>query len=128
MEQVISKTEELMCHLKEYADNRITAAKLSAAEKAAKVISSFISTLIIAALIIFFLFFSGMSLALALSKWTHDPSMGYLLVATLYLIMAILAFIIKQRIFQLPIMNSLLQQLFNSSGKNGKDQNHKTAR
>jgi hypothetical protein len=121
MEQIISKAEELAGHVKEYVNNHIHAAKLSVAEKTSRAASTFIASLIIAALFIFFLFFSGIALALALSNWIHDPVYGYLLVAGIYLLLAILVFALKRKILQVPIMNSLLQQLFEDNKKNGKD-------
>jgi hypothetical protein len=121
MEQIISKAEELTSHVEEYVSNHIHTAKLSVAEKTSKIASLLIAAVIIAALFVFFLFFSGIALALTLSKWTHDPVSGYLLVAGIYLLIAIVVLVMKRKILQIPIMNSLLQQLFKNNAENGKD-------
>src|SRR5437870_4139427 len=72
MEEVFAKAEELISDVKKYVDNRVSSAKLNAAEKISDVGSKIITTVIVVVVFIFFLVFASTALAYAFSKWTGE--------------------------------------------------------
>lgn len=63
MEKTFSKVEELASHIKEYINIRISAIKLSAAEKSSKMLANLIAVAVV--LMVFFSFVLFASVALA---------------------------------------------------------------
>jgi Putative Actinobacterial Holin-X, holin superfamily III len=121
MEDTFTKAEELAGHVKEYVNNRISAAKLNVAEKSSLVLANLIAGAIVLAIFIIFILFAGIALAYAFSKWTGEYYWGFLIVAGIYLLLGLLVWVGKARILQLPIMNSLLQQLFTEADNDEKN-------
>jgi hypothetical protein len=112
MEKAFARAEELAGNIKEYVNNRLRMVKLSAAEKASKVAANFIALTITMVIMLFFIVFASLALAFVLGEWTGKLYWGFLIVAGLYLLFAAIIWIAKAKLLQLPIMNSLLQQLY----------------
>ena len=112
MEKTFTKAEELINHLKEYADSKISFAKLNVAEKTSKVVANLTTVLIMLVFILFFIGYASSALASVLGEWTGKLYWGQLLVAGLYLILAIVLWLNRERILRLPVLNALLQQFF----------------
>ena len=60
-----------------------------------------------------FVIFSSVAVAFAFAKLTGEYYWGFLIVAGIYLLIGILVWSLKERILRMPIMNAILQQLFN---------------
>lgn len=112
MEKTFAKVEELADTVKEYVNNRIESAKLTAAEKSSAVVSVLIAGLIIAAIFTFFIVFAGVALALVLGEWIGTTWAGFLIVAGIYLLLGIIIWAARDKLIRLPIMNALIKQLF----------------
>ncbi len=112
MKETFSKVEDLAGHVKEYVNNRITSVKLSAAEKSSKVLAQLIAFSIVFIVFIIFIIFAGIALAYFLAKITGENYWGFVIVAALFLLIAWLTWITKEKLIRLPIMNAILNQLF----------------
>jgi protein-S-isoprenylcysteine O-methyltransferase Ste14 len=112
MEQVFLKAEELAQHVKEYANNRIDQLKLSSAEKTAKLLSNLIAVFVVVALIVFFILFVAVALSLLMGEVFGATYLGFLFTGGILLLFAVIIWVFKSTILQLPIMNSIIGQLF----------------
>ncbi|HRO86031.1 MAG TPA: phage holin family protein [Niabella sp.] len=112
MEKVFAKAEELTGTVKEYINTRIDAVKLNAAEKSSSVAANFIAGSIVAFMFFFFFIFGGIALSFGLGNWIGSTWAGFLVTAILFLLIGILAWMAKGKLIRLPIMNALIQQLY----------------
>jgi len=112
MEKTFAKVEEMAEHVKEYVNNHITSAKICVAEKTSSILANIIALLIALTVFLFFIIFSSVALAFVFAKLTGEYYWGFLIVAGLYLLIGILIWSMKEKLLRMPIMNSILQQLF----------------
>ena len=112
MEDTFSHAENLAAHLKEWTENRIASLKLSAAEKSSGLMANIVARLLVLILFLFFLVFAGIALALVFTKITGEYYWGFLVVSGIYLLLAVLCWIYRERLLQIPLMNAMVHQLF----------------
>jgi hypothetical protein len=112
VEKTFTKAEELINHLKEFAENKIKSAKLNVAEKTSKVVANLVAVIVVVVFVLFFIGYASSALAHVLGEWTGKLYWGQLFVAGLYLLFAILLWSGRERIVRLPVLNALLQQFF----------------
>ncbi len=112
MEKTFAKVEEMADHVKEYVNNHINSAKISVAEKTSGILANIIAVAIVLTVFLFFIIFSSVALAFAFAKLTGEYYWGFLIVAGIYLLIGILVWALKEKLLRMPIMNSILQQLF----------------
>jgi uncharacterized membrane protein YqjE len=112
MEQVFSKAEELAQHVKEYVNNRIDQLKLYSAEKTAKLLSNLIAVFVVVMLVVFFILFGAVALSLFMGEVFGATYLGFLLTGGILLLFALIIWVFRSSILQLPIMNSIIGQLF----------------
>ena len=113
MEKTFAKVEEMADHVKEYVNNHISAVKLSVAEKTSALLANIIAVTIALLVFVMFVIFSSVAVAFAFAKLTGEYYWGFLIVAGIHLLIGILVWALKERILRMPIMNAILQQLFN---------------
>jgi uncharacterized membrane protein YdbT with pleckstrin-like domain len=112
MEKVFNNAEDFATSVRDYADARIDEVKLSVAEKTSAVIANLAARIIVVMVFVFFIFFAGIALALLLSEWLGKWWIGFLIVAGFFLLAAIVAWIAREKLFRLPLMNAIIAQLF----------------
>jgi hypothetical protein len=114
MEKTFAKAEELADNVKEYFNTKIESVKLNAAEKSSYVIANLIAGMAALVVFIFFIIFAGVALSLVLGEWMGKQWAGFLVVAFFYLLVGIVVWAARGKIIRLPVMNALIQQLFNN--------------
>ncbi len=114
MEKAFEKAEELAGSIKEYLHTRIESLKLSTAEKISAVIANTAAAIIAAVVLLLFVIFAGVSLSLAVGDWTGRPWSGFLLMAFLFLLLAVIIWKARTKLIRLPVMNTLIKQLFDN--------------
>jgi hypothetical protein len=112
MQNAFVKAEEFADHVKEYVNNRITAVKLQVAEASSKILSNFIAIAVVAAIMLVFAIFISMGVAFAISDWIGTMYSGFLVVGGLWLLVAILMWMSREKLLRLPIMNKMLHEMF----------------
>ena len=114
MDKLFTKVEELASTLKDYVNAKVDELKLHIIEKVAHAVSNILAFFIIILLFIIFLVFIGIGFSILLNEWLHLNWAGYLIVAAFYFLLCILIWANKDRMIQIPIMNALIKQFFNS--------------
>ena len=112
MSDEFNRIESLLGQAKEYVNTRIAQFKLSVAEKISKTMATVIAGLAAALVFFLFLVFAGVAAAIALGQWTGYMWLGFLIMAVVYLLLAIIVWTAKDRILALPIMNAIIGSLF----------------
>lgn len=122
MSEEFKKIESLLEQVREYANTRIDRAKLSIAEKTSGTMAVVIAG--IATALVFFLFFvfAGIAAAIALGQWTGKVWLGFLIVAFVFLILALILWKLKDRLITIPIMNAIFRHLFNNEEEEPEDE------
>jgi Fe2+ transport system protein B len=121
MNETFAKAEQLAGHVKEYVNTKIELAKLSIAEKSSQVIANLVAGFIVAIVFIFFLVFASVAAAYALSEWIGKTYAGFLIISGCYLVIGMLVWAGRIRLIQIPIMNSIIRQLFNNESPDEKN-------
>ncbi|MGB5007361.1 MAG: phage holin family protein [Ferruginibacter sp.] len=112
MEKAYAKIEELADSVKEYVNTRIESTKLTVAEKSSAIIANLAAGMVVAIVFLFFIIFAGIALALVLGEWIGVNWAGFLIVAGIYLLIAIIVWFARGRLIRLPVMNAMIKQLF----------------
>lgn len=112
MSEDFNKIESLLGQAKEYVNTRIAQLKLAVAEKLSKTIATVVAGLIAALVFFLFIVFTGIAAAIALGQWTGKMWLGFLIIAVVYLLLTIIVWKAKNRLLAIPIMNSIIKNLF----------------
>ena len=105
---VISELRQLIT---EYFDARLKLIKLEAFEKTAKVTAVLFSSLVVALLGFFLLFFLSMSLGFYLGKVFDSMALGFISVTGLYLILFVLVLLMKKDLLENLLIERIISEL-----------------
>jgi Putative Actinobacterial Holin-X, holin superfamily III len=109
------KVEDLVDHVKEYVHVRVDEARLGLAERSSGVLASLIAAGIVAAIFFLACVFACTAAALLLGHLCGSYVFGFLIVAGFLLLAGGIVWWSKQRLIRIPIMNAILNQLFETS-------------
>lgn len=112
MEETIAKAEQLAGHIKEYVNVKIESVKLDAAEKSSKIIANAIAMLIILFILFLAIGFASIAAAYAISDKIGKTYTGFLIVSGIYLAIGIIIYMMREKLIRIPVMNSIIQELF----------------
>lgn len=112
MEKAFNSAEDFATSIRDYADARIDEVKLNVAEKTSAVIANLAARVIVVMVFVFFIIFAVIALALLLGAWLGKWWIGFLIVAGFFLLTAIIAWMAREKLFRLPLMNAIIGQLF----------------
>lgn len=98
--------------IKDYVENHIELLRLDATEKTLKIISITVPIIIMLVLFIFFLVLFNIGLALLIGYWFKSYIIGFFILAALYFILIIIAFLLKDKIKN-TITNKAIEAFFN---------------
>ncbi len=119
---LIDKLEDLTSHLKEYIQTTIALMKMKAAEKLSILIADATAFIIVLMAFAFFLAFASFSLAYYLSIQLGSQPSGFLIVAGIYLLIAIVIWLGKDRFIRRGILKAIISRIFENENNNGKHQ------
>ncbi len=114
MEKTFGKIEEMVETLKEYVDIRIEIIKLKTAAKSSQIIANVIAAIIASVFILIFIIIASIAMAIWLGAWLGNAWLGYLIVAGIHLFIGIIVWLARSKFIRIPVMNSIIQQLFQS--------------
>ncbi len=118
MEKIVAMAEELAGNIKAYVNARIDEVKFDVAEKTSNLLSNLIAGLIVSIIFLFFILFASVALSICLGEWMGHRWAGYLCVALFYFVMGMVVWMSREKLIRLPIMNSLIRQLFKRDEEN----------
>lgn len=108
-------TEEFSSIKKEiesYIQNRIDLTKLHLAEDLSRFVSGFIVKTILFYIVFFVLLFISIAGAFAIGTYTNSNEIGFIVIAGIYLFIAIIFYLLKGRLIQTPIIKSFIHLFF----------------
>lgn len=120
MSEDFNKIESLVSEFKEYVNTRVAQAKLSIAEKLSNILAYAITVLMAALVFFLILVLICVSAAIAIGQWLNNLWLGFIIVAGICLILGLVMWMIRDKLFRRPIMNRLISVLFKD--ENDKDQ------
>ncbi len=104
--------EAIFLDAKEYIDTRIEYTRLSAVEKGAKIFADLITNGAVIICFILAFLFGTVTLALFLSDIMGSHTRGFGCVAGIYLILAIILFLIKDKFMEPGLVNLFIRKYF----------------
>lgn len=121
MSEEFNKFESLAEQLKAYVNTRVSQVKLSLAEKVSNLAATMIAMLLSA--LVFFLFLTLLCVAgaLLIGQWLGSIWLGFLIVSGFVLLIGLLLWLAKDRLFRIPIMNALIEAMFENEEADEKD-------
>lgn len=114
--EVANKIENLLGHVKEYAETKVEIVKLYAQDKSSEVISSLASAIIITLLGTISLLFFSLGAAWEIGRIFGNASIGFFSVAGFYLIISIVLCVFRKQLIKGPIADFLIRK-FNADEK-----------
>lgn len=111
---VISELRQLIT---EYFDARLKLIKLETFEKIAKVTAVLFSSLVVALLGFFLLFFLSMTAGFYLGKIFDSMALGFLTVTGLYLILFVLVLLMKKDLLENLLIERIISELTKKEGE-----------
>ncbi|MBL7724553.1 MAG: phage holin family protein [Chitinophagaceae bacterium] len=121
MSEEFKKVESLVDQLKAYANTRLSQVKLSMAEKISKLAAMMIAMLMAALVFFLFLVLLSIAAAIAIGQWLDSYWLGFLIVAGIVLLLGLIFWLAKDRLLRIPIMNSMIEALFEPEEEDEKD-------
>lgn len=112
MSELYTHMEELAKNTRSYFKTRVEVVKLTAAAKVSSATSKIIAALIVGVVFVFVLLFGGMAAGFGLGAWFGKTYLGFLAVTGFYLLAGLVVMIARERLIRIPIMNSIIKQLF----------------
>ncbi len=121
MSEEFNQFESLAEQLKAYVNTRVSQVKLSLAEKLSNLAATMIALLLSA--LVFFLFITLLCVAgaLLIGQWLGSLWLGFLIVSGFVLLIGLIIWLAKDRLFRLPIMNALIEAMFENEDEDEKD-------
>ena len=114
--------EKTVDDINDYADTRINQLKLGSAEKVSDLVSIVIAKTLAAFVFLLSLIFGSTAAAVGIGDYFKRTWLGFLIVAGIYLLLGWIIWAVRQRLIQIPIMNTIISRLFSEENtRNGKD-------
>ena len=128
MSETLKKVEELTDHVKDYITTKVEITKLRLAEKTSLTIGNIIAAVVVAVLFLFVILFGSIAGAWALSDWIGKNYAGFLIVAGIYLLVAIIVWFARGKLIRFPVMNAIIKMLHKKDDdEQENDQNNEEA-
>jgi hypothetical protein len=107
--------------LHEYVNIRFSLGRLKTAEKVSVLAGRLMAGMVLAFMAGIFLILVSIAGAIVVGKWLDNQWLGFLIVAAFYLLIGIIIWLARGPLIQLPVMNSIIHQLF---AEDEEDQKH----
>lgn len=117
MDNLTNNIELLYERAKEYAEINVELIKMHAIDKAADIVSSIMSRLVLLVSFTMFLLFVNISLSLYLGDVLGETYWGFLVVSGIYLLITIIVSSSKDKIIKVPITNLVIAKLLKTKSK-----------
>lgn len=112
-EEIKENVEDIQENAKAYVETSLAYYKLLGFKVAMKSTTLMVKFLLIALCLTIVLLFVSIACALALGQWFNSYPLGFLAVAGVYLVLAMLLFLVKDKIVEGPILEKFSEIFFN---------------
>lgn len=112
-DEIKEQTEEFQENAKKYVDSTLEYYKLWGFKVAMQSTTMIVKFVLMGLCLLVMLFFISIAGALALGEWMHSYALGFLSVAGIYLILALLIYRIKNKIVEGPLLERFSEIFFN---------------
>ena len=109
MSEPKNKLDELIEHVENYADTQQALIKLTIVEKTSVGASLALSGIIIGSLLMLVFLFGSIALAFYLSSLFEKNYTGFLIVAAIYFVLAMLLILFRNSLLKTPITNAFIK-------------------
>lgn len=113
MENTIDRIKTLFEKFEDYGKTSFELYRLKTISKTAGVISTFVSRGAVVFVLLMFLIFASFGLALWLGEILGKPYLGFLCVATFYMVLRVIIFYLLHNFIKRKISNSIISEIFN---------------
>lgn len=111
MDNIATNVELLYDKAKKYVDTSIDLLRLNAVDKTADVMSSLIARIIIVMIVAMFTLFINIGISLYIGKLIGAYYLGFVIISTFYLLLAILLYFYSNRFIKIPLTNLIIIKL-----------------
>jgi sterol desaturase/sphingolipid hydroxylase (fatty acid hydroxylase superfamily) len=111
MDNIATNVELLYDKAKKYVDTNIDLLRLNAVDKTADVMSSLIARIIIVMIVAMFTLFINIGISLYIGKLIGAYYLGFVIISTFYLLLAILLYFYSNRFIKIPLTNLIIIKL-----------------
>ncbi len=111
MEEQKETPPTIIDQLKDYAETQIKLAKYEAIDRSSKFLASFITDMVVAVVFVLTFLFLSFAMAFILSKWLGSHWAGFGCMAGIYLIVAVIIILLKDKV-QKPLINLFIRKFF----------------
>ncbi len=111
MQQQTNAIEDLFSKTTDYLETRVEMLELKAIGKTSVITASFVSGLVIGILLSLVLVFLHLAIAIWLGKILGEVYYGFLAVAGFYAVVAIIIFLSRKTLLQIPVKNAIIKNL-----------------
>ncbi len=109
---IINNFEDVKEEFKNYIDNEIEYRKLTIVEKLSRVSVSIISNIIVLYFLLLILLFSSIAAGFYLGDILNSVSLGFIIIAGLYLLILVIIILLKRYIIEKPVIKSFIKLFF----------------
>lgn len=113
LEEIRENVQNIQENAKDYIDKSLLYYKLWGFKVAMKSITLTVKLFLIGICLIIVLLFVSVAGSLALGQMFHNYPLGFLCVACVYLVLALLLFLVKDKIVEGPILEKFSEIFFN---------------
>lgn len=117
IEKLYKDVNETFENIKSYFDLKIELFTIILYEKILKVFSSILAVIIIAIFLLFFIFFMSLAFVAWYGQETGSFAQGYLIAGLFYLILGIIIYLARNKIFLNPIIKKISKTIFNTENE-----------
>ncbi len=112
---ILSTAGETLAYAEDYLDTRIELIKLNVAEKGAQSGASVLAIAIVGTIALFALGCFTIALSIWLGSLVSSMALGFVIVGFIYVVIAVLLFLMRETLLAAPILRALITQLFKSN-------------
>lgn len=111
MESFATNKDKLFEKVENYANTSIDLLKLNAVEKSADVISSLSYQVVLLLIVAMFTLFVNIGIGLFIGKLLGAYYLGFFIVSTFYLILAVIIYLFRNKLLKTPVSNMIVTKL-----------------
>jgi hypothetical protein len=111
MDSFTTNKDKLFEKVENYATTSVNLLKLNAVEKSADVISSLSHRIVLLLVVAMFTLFINVGVSMYIGKLLNEYYLGFFIVSTFYLLLAVFIYIFRNKFLKTPISNMVITKL-----------------